>query len=64
MKEMNTQTHFDPSLFTAIIMLVSVFLDLGVWYEAKTVVIFNTQKKEEDNLKMEPIDDQNDAMAI
>ena len=45
-------------------MLVSVFLDLGVWYEAKTVVIFNTQKKEEDTLKMEPIDDQNDAMAI
>ena len=34
-------------------MIVGVIFDIGVWYEAKSLVIFN---KKEDNLKMESID--------
>ena len=37
-------------------MIVGVIFDVGVWYEAKELVIFNTQNKEDENKMTDAID--------
>ena len=38
------------------IMLIGVIFDIGVWYEAKNLVIFNTDHEDEKSQKKEEID--------
>ena len=42
--------------FPGSIMLIGVIFDIGVWYEAKHLVIFNTDHEDDRSPKKEEID--------